>query len=41
MDVCKPRRYGKARSKACHEESAEGIVPDHELVREGPNLAVW
>ncbi|MDO8968427.1 hypothetical protein [Algoriphagus sp.] len=28
-------------SKASHEESAEGKVPDHELVWEGPNLAVW
>ena len=33
--------YFESRSKASHEESAEGKVPNHELVWEGPNLAVW
>ena len=38
MDVCKSRRYGKTRSKACHEESAEAIVPSHDRTGEGLNF---
>ena len=38
MDALK-REYDMWSQKVYHEKSAEVIVPDHELVREGLNLA--